>query len=685
MESFLLTRDGNMVVGSEELDIESVFGEPFDEEDADEGRVVEEEGKSRDYETDGDELSDEDIVKNITALINLTEASVVEHRRNSEESWDRFNGKFDFSHRKAWQSKEVPPKVHDIVEKSAASATVPFSMVKEWFDAEVGEADKDLRPIITRAVRYHLRESEFVNKFKTAFKVSLLSSLMVIKVSWTEKRKTIIENKQFNSDYKEGVLDLEVIDPDKLIIDPTGKGEWLILEREYYFGDFMKMVKAGTYDNKEAILKKKDELLGASVTADVPATGYGYSTQKEFEKKNQNVPLDTTLKQVKVQEFWGNLYDQESGELIMENCTCILVNNTYVLQRPTPNPNKHQMIPIVMCGLQEVPFSAYHKSPVSSSLGMINIYIEFFNTLVDAITVASIPQFFANIDNLEDGYSQAYTGMYPGKTWLGRGEARRDDTISEIPLAGPNPQSFSLLELVDREIQMSTALPTSQWGVQKTRGRMTAREAVQNAANVDAFFTALADHIDSHFLTPLMKLIYMTVLEHQPLYPDESFASTVFGDNKKVNEFIKGNADTRREMLAANVNFKVKVMSGYISKQKELEKLTSFTRSLVEFLQIPGVMEDMQKPDSNGMIMRIKFGNIFKKLMQIYDADTEDFYEEVSATPQEQGPDLMTQQMGNQMQDMNNMKALSAPSIEGSSGSMEDDMVLRQILNEKSQ
>ncbi len=666
-----------------DVDIESIFGEPESEKEDYEGRVVEEEGESRDYRTESDDVvDDEKLVRTIETLIRITEKSVRTHRANSEESWAKYNGTHDFAHRKKWQSQEVPPKVHDIVEKSTASAILPFSAVKEWFDLDLAEDDSVLKPIITRATRYHLRESDFAHNFEMAFKASLLSALMIIRVGWTTKRKTIVENKQFNANYTEGVLDIEVIDPDKIIRDPTGKNKWLIVERKYYFGEFMKMVREGTYSHKDSILEKKDEI--RRMTSDDSSTdSIVQTTQVEYAKKNQNVPDDLELKEIVVQEFWGDLYDQDTGELIMENCTCLLVNNTHVLQKPIPNPNKHQMIPYVICGLQEVPFSVYHKSPISASLGMLNIYIEFFNTIVDGITIATIPQFYANVDNLEDGLSQIYTGIYPGKTWLGRGDSRRDDTISEIPLVGVNPQAFTLLDLIDREIQLSTALPTSQWGVQKTRGRMTARESLQNASNVDSFFSAMANHIDGHFLTPLMKLIYLTVLEHQPMYPDRTFAKEVFGENnRKIKEFVNGDSDTRRKMLASNVSFRSKVLTGYLSRQKDIEKITSFTRTLTAFLQIPGVMQELQKSNNN-TTFRIKWNNIVKKLFQIYDVDTEDFYEEKEIPQQEDTSNVnpMIQQMGIQMQDQNNMRALSSPPVQPEG--MENDLELEEILNEE--
>ena len=589
------------------------------------------------------EITDDECVSALNSMIRAGESALTYQRSMSRECWDRYNGEFPFGHKEKWQSQVVPPRVLEAVEKTAASLRNSFRQITEWFELETDFKDVNKSTIIKRAVRYHLREANFTSKFSDVTKLGMLSNLLIMNVSWVRDKKVRVGEFSINPDVEYGRLELTVIDPDKVIIDISGRKEYIIVEKEYSYGEFRRMVSEGSYDNAEEILGLEEGVRSSQTGEGRQSTND--SVYRDASKKEQHV-VPSVEDKVIIHEFWGKFYHPETGELINDNCVFIMVNNSYVLQSVVDNSLTHKQIPYVVCGMIQVPLSVYHKSPISSSLDMVDLYIEFFNVLVDSIMISSLHQMFVNVDNLDDGQDQLDSAMHPGKMWFGRNDAKPQDTISEIQTLGVSQYSMPFMEKVSQEFQLGTNLPEASYGMTRNRGRMTAKEALSNAFQVDSFFGATADHLDQDFLTPLMRLIYLTILENQPMEADEDFARDVFKNDSEMNVFINSSNEQRFSMLAGNVNFKINILSSMMSRPKELDKMIAYMKVIKEMMGIPNFLESLTKPTQDGKQYTPRFDRMFRKMNAIFGYDTDGFLEEKNLVENPEGQEGQQQQGG---------------------------------------
>lgn len=604
-------------------------------------------------------MQDQDLAaqKLINALqwtFNEWDTARAPHRANWENAWRLFNNKWDFSQKEDWQSRRTLPKVTMTVKRLSATITRILSMSQEWFGTETSAPSQQKYLNIVKDLMYwYLGEdhADFESVFSTAIEVGMLSQIMPVLCTWdvdgwhhptaTDDQammsgssdssapsmdpmlsqltgmpnpfsdglnlpppKTRPDIKKFD-----GRLRYELLSPDNVILDPTGRFRGVIIERHYTRGEFAQEAEVRTFINVDQVMSHQYTVLDKEA--------------RENRKKGQ---IHTIAKDsVYIQEFWGDLYS-EQGDCLLKNKYFIVANKAYIVLPPTDNPFWHGQIPLVVAGMVNVPFSVYHQGFISMNADSFELWVEFINLTIDYFQKIMIGMNEIDMDMIYDPDEQNTDVAFPGKMWKKK-NSNGKPMISAVPMGDLPQGTFPFLQLISHELSDGTALTDATEGTPRTRGKQSAQEFTRRMAEAGVLLDYVYRNIEKNLIKPLITLGFKTILQFMS---QKDWAEWLDRRRDKYPE-LSGEYDKlmgmspveRYQLLGSDISFQTKVFSAVFDRQAVIEKLTFFIGTTG---RLPFVAQ------------YIKWGGILKKLVEALQYDAEDI---VSDTPIQPMSDLM--------------------------------------------
>jgi hypothetical protein len=499
-----------------------------------------------------DEMTKEECVDFVCKRRDWADRRRKPHELVWDRNWDRYNSIYDFSEKKGWQSKIVPPRIFFMVEKCTAVFTKGLTRIKEWFSVKVAPSSQSMANIIRRHMKFWLDKIGFVDLFGDAVKSGFLSQMVIMRIGWDYQKVRKVRNGRIVEEEFD-VPEVEVVNPSYFWI---GKG-WVIERTKHELAEFKAMVKDGTYD-------KVDELMDTFAMSYTDSTGDSKDATKAMET-NESEP-DTPG--IVLDHYWGDISDK-MGNLIYKNIYVCIANETYLVKGPIENPFLHGENPYVYTGVVKVPFSTYHKSLVGMAIGTTDAMTELLNMIIDAFTLSILQGWEINLDLLYDP-SQLTTGLTPGKLWKKRGEGRLLEQAMSVAVP---QQVWTLYQGLDRETQFS-GLSEMMTGTPRLRGRTSAYESMVRQGESGALFDYFISQLEVSFMEKFLQKYYLTILQYQRDYLNPFFIESV-PDAQKLAYM---NPMKRYELLGSDTSFSVRSLSSIIDKSQDIEKLGMFTK-----------------------------------------------------------------------------------------------------------
>jgi hypothetical protein len=120
-------------------------------------------------------------------------------------------------------------------------------------------------------------------------------------------------------------------------------------------------------------------------------TGSAVESAAELEKQrrsgNYSISQARDPNQVDVLEYWGDIHDPTTGELLERNTLCTIANGQ-MLREPVHNPFWHGYRPIVRAALQRTPLSPTHDAMIDRAIPVAKAENEIASLMVDGGTAA---------------------------------------------------------------------------------------------------------------------------------------------------------------------------------------------------------------------------------------------------------------------------------------------------------
>lgn len=594
---------------------------------------------------DGPPLEPTPFFSNVTANpMRIVEACVATRREEErerlptrvmgDETYDRYHGRYDFSGKEDWQSQKVSPKLSIAVERLVATLSRIREKSNDWFQIEAIEEKKSMYYNFVKSLLKFYMEHDDVNFnriFRHGVKTGLLQQMIYVLVTWETDGEVDVEaagdaeefGNLFGTDVMsfekltevvgppqgpQGVpvlpntnqpkLRIEVLNPDYVYRDATGRDRFIIWELRYSKGEARREGEKRGWDI-DALTRALANPITSDDTTDTLA---GFHEARDAAKQDR-VPDYKAYTHVKITNYFGDLYDPNTGDLLMENQYFIIANDKELVYGPVENPFWDGSKPVIAAPLIEVPFAAYGRSPIAWNLDMYDLWNEYLNLLVDYMQSVLLGMKEVDVGLLEDEDDFLRSGIYPGKYIPTDKGGQNVQAVTNIPFSDV-PQGFwQHMQILQQELSDNVLLSDTIGGQNRTRGRVTAMEFNRRAADAGAMIDFLYSALEDNLLAPIIRLSFYRILQFMPqkmwadwiethkneIMPEDPMKSQQF---MEIFEPMKEWTPRERwEKLGGYFKFKVRVFSALGDQQMEIEKGTFMMQTIS---QIPGAAQHIK-------------------------------------------------------------------------------------------
>lgn len=534
-------------------------------------------------------------------------------RAKNLANWNAYHSRQDWGHKLPWQTRQTIAEFGISVEQSVGTLERGLTDTDDWMTCDpVGIGDPVMAPdTIANLLRYYLTrlwtpgdEPEtsygFQNLLGDGLKRGLLESIMTAKV--TGKMSTKYQYKLEYSRPTKGKygfresqdayaltpygaprvvtvpirdfrLNIELVPWEDWFPDPSLLNKYVIHEVTCHLSD---LAANPDYDPKviEAI------------------RGTAGATYADMYKRNTQdvVFIHHDPDEVRVREYWGDLIDPDSGQVLATNSFWTVCNGM-MLRPPTPNPFWHQRRPFVSAALLRTPNSTVHKALADDAVDTWQFLNELLSLMFDGALVSvwgkgqTRTDFVENADDFQEGIPQAANFMLRPNTPEGYKAWEKLDS-GELPA-----YALQMFDLAMRQFQ--TAMATNDLKLGQTPSQeSTATAIVEAMSAAGSLFESIAARVEDTFVEPVMELSWLTILQYEL---DEKLIDPalvqILGE-QRVLELTQWTPQERFVMLSQAAKFKCRGLRGVTARNRVLTKLANLIQL---FKQSPELLAEFTK------------------------------------------------------------------------------------------
>lgn len=548
-----------------------------------------------------------------------------DRREMNRRNYDTYHLRQDYGHKRAGQSREFLPKQAMAVEQITQFFQQGLLELEDWFRVEYSPGVVDGDKIITnedirRLIDRQLQKNNFTCFVGDSIKQGLLGSLMICKVTGKKEKKPFyVTEKEFKisklktkTTLKRGekeywCLNLMLISPEDYFVDPSGKG---LYEMQQAYLDWYEVKKMS---------EGPDAIYSSKIVDQIPKDVAEDSERRlnEARRTGQNQPINDYRKKVKLQEFWGNILDPDTGEVMHENVVWTIADDRYLIQPPTKNPFWHGESPFVVAPLIRVPGSVWHKALMDAPTRHNIALNELYNLMVDAGMMATygIKQYRPDWAANDEAFSE---GFYPGMTVEASAACPPGGKVLErVDTASMSQESLAMFNLMSGEFNSSALTNDLRMGVMPTRA-VKATEVVEASQSITSVFSGIAKVTEETFIEPIITKGWKVTLQHMNDLSTPELQSLL-----GVDRALALDALSPEERFAESIGkhqFRVFGVSRTLSKMKDFRKLTAFLQTISGSPVL--IQEFMQKYDMGRLMDQIMRSlDINASLLQVTDEE----------------------------------------------------------------
>ncbi len=533
----------------------------------------------------------------------------------NKDNFAMYNLEHDFSHKNAGQSKEVLAKTRNATEQNKAFFQQSLADLADWFRIELREGVNAQSIIVTadeaqKLLNFMLERADYFSHVGNSAQSGLLGSLAISKIcgKMIPKPKYVTRKSGKGKNYEKRVVKIE---------DKTWELRFAIIRQENYYPDPHASDGNKLYEVEDCFLdlhvvkqlsQGDDAIFEASAVNELKPWNGDEKDESKKRETGQNTPTGGGMRpRVKLTEFWGTVVDENTGEVMCENCVITLANDDVVIRAPTDNPLWHQKSPIVAAALIEVANSVWGVALMDAGTKHNRSLIEIFNLILDSAMKAVWGISQTRVDVLED-VSQIQDGLKWGTNLkvnsnlpIG-GKAMEEVVTGQIPA-----EVISVYNMLMQETTTAMFSSDLRLGMQSARD-VKATQVVATENSITGVFQGLAKNFEQKKIQPELELAWMEVAQNWDRIDREVFIS-LFG--RERGEALA--ALEPQEVFVQTVNgykFKVFGISVALRRQADFRKWTTL-------LQVVGANDILVE----AFLQKYSFEKFLGEIMTAIDID----------------------------------------------------------------
>lgn len=432
--------------------------------------------------------------------------------QQNQANFESFNLRGDYSHKRRGQSKEFLPKQKMATEQIASFLQQGLVEIEKWFDVlwEDGVTPGFLtKDDLYKILKLEMDRNKPVVYASDSIKLGLLGSLMITKVTMVpvkktrfqyEKEETEARGRLIKIDNNYYQLKLDLVRQEDYYPDPTGMG---LMEAEAIDMDWYKLVQ---------IAEENPDIYDVAKVKSLHASQDPTQEWKKSREKDQNQPLGSLRKMVRIFECYGTFL-KEDGTVLIEDGVCAVTEEGVVIRPPAANRNWHGQSPYVAAPIVRIPKSVWHYALMDASTAANNALNELFNLGLDGglMEVWGIKQI--REDWLEDP-SQVSEGIAAGDTLRVTNKCPPGMKALERVDTGTVTQPYlNMYGLVDREFQAASLTNDVRMGNLPQRS-VKATEIVASNQTITGIFNGIVKMVETDYFSPVLLKALLTIMQH---------------------------------------------------------------------------------------------------------------------------------------------------------------------------
>ena len=472
------------------------------------------------------------------------------------QNWELMWRRMDFTGKADWQSQFVMPEVPKFVDRFAAAMKRTFFQAGDWYDIEDPlDPNGDLEPILKKVIdigfdRCALNMAGQTIGFPAVFSDAMkLGALMMCALSVT---------------WEDGQLRISPVDARELYYDPTGRGLYRI--REFDIDRHVLLARAEETDADGKPLWYKDRIEALSI---------GRRPRRDFEQPISKGHLEgvppSWRKPLYLDEFLFRELLDENGNVIGENQLVVMANEQRIVRGPEPNPFWHGKDWIVASPLITVPLSVYGRSYVEDGSALVKLESDLTNLIADGTRTHVMNSYAMRTGWLENA-SDVEQGLVPNKIWALSEDAQEQpmqEFLQKMEMGELPPSVIQVWTAIHGQIREAFSANDINLGQIPPKGDITATEINAVGQSGSELVEDIAQGIDDRILSPLVELVWSTMLQHIDPENDPEVAKSL---GEPISQAI---IVQRQDFRERKFHFKAHAISGVIQRQAMAQRLLS--------------------------------------------------------------------------------------------------------------
>lgn len=524
-------------------------------------------------------------------------------RSRNIANWNAYHTRMDWSHKLPWQTTQCVAEFGISIEQSVGTLERGLTDTEDWLTVDgIGIGDPVIDPdTIGALLKYYLqRIYQPGNSAETAYGIAnlvgdgvkrgLLESIATAKVYGVMESKyhyRLVESKPVRGNFghteetaiynfakvqrvvRDAVnnfrLAVDLVPWEDWFPDPSPLNKWVCHEVTMHLSEL-----GSNPDFDDTVVK--------AIRGTATAT---YSDM--YKRVEQDVVfIQHDPDEVRVREFWGDLIDPASGEVLATNVfwtTC----NGQLLRPPTPNPFWHGRRPFVSAPLFRTPNSSVHKALADDAVDSWQFLNELISLMFDGALGSVWGKYQARLDQVENaddfnqGIPQSAVFSLRANTPEGYKALEKIDQ-GELPA-----YAMQIFDLAMREFQTAMATNDLKLGQQPAQ-ETTATSIVEAMQAAGSLFESISARVEDTWLEPIFELAWMVILQYELAEKLVDPKLVQILGPERVLKLTQMTNQERFVLLASAAAFKCRGLRGITARSRILTKLAN----LVQLASTPG-------------------------------------------------------------------------------------------------
>lgn len=531
-------------------------------------------------------LTDAEIVSQIERYRN--EAFMREYiiRNTWLDAYGQYRNKQDFDDKAPWQSRITFAKAHSAVKNFVAQVMRLLLQSEQWVTVDAGSSVNPnvnintIAPMVEKVVLKLAGTAHFRSQFRDALEFGAACGMGVLKIGWTydnvldlsvggdDTGPLLVQKKR-----KEGHLWIQSIDPFHMWFGPRTRDNNrfdLIIEETLVDVDELKAQKG--LENTEE-LEHVDRIADQMYFADQVYT-------RDFARYDKRqIPAEHYRKQALIWEYWGDIIDVHTQQVVDSNVHILIANRTTLLKYEK-NPYWDALPPYIIFS----PIVVAGRFPGQGLLEMNMSVKDGIDRLAqmqeDHLKFSVVPMMEVEASALENPEGDMQTGVQPGKVFYKRAGAGAQ-AVAGVQFPQLGNSSFNFQMEMGKEYQRGTFITDQAQGLLDVKGETTATEVQQTQVQSTLAIADIAQIIEDNCLVFVAQKIWSRAFQFIDGTTKPTWSQLL---GEQVGKYLDNlPLQDRIPFLFGHYNFEARGLSKSIERQQNLSKYKDMMMTFAQF------------------------------------------------------------------------------------------------------